>query len=227
MGAMSCLNKNSWTANNQFRYSQPRTTGFSSLSDRPWKEKEGWNANGRLLFNSPDPIVPILGMSSAKVTEWVSRQSLDYVMYFICWVTLRAGILPEVFRIYDSCWSIYSGGGFRAEQTPHSLDREDHQDFVIRCRTYSNSKSSDRIPFPWHPKRRKSTLSSQMASLSLSSSGYSTTSSSCKHPWFEESNPIPTKPDPVLASATEEGKLIPLGRETLVPKLLLSLRSVL
>lgn len=31
------------------------------------------------------------------------------------------------------------------KQTPHSLDREDHQDFVIRCRTYSNSKSSDRI----------------------------------------------------------------------------------
>lgn len=25
------------------------------------------------------------------------------------------------------------------KQTPHSLDREDHQDFVIRCRTYSNS----------------------------------------------------------------------------------------
>ena len=23
------------------------------------------------------------------------------------------------------------------KQTPHSLDREDHQDFVIRCRTYS------------------------------------------------------------------------------------------
>lgn len=34
-----------------------------------------------------DPIVPVLGTSSAKVTEWVSRQSLDYVMYFIRWVT--------------------------------------------------------------------------------------------------------------------------------------------
>nr|YP_009643075.1 Ycf15 protein [Ligustrum gracile]YP_009643095.1 Ycf15 protein [Ligustrum gracile]YP_010125826.1 Ycf15 protein [Ligustrum lucidum]YP_010125846.1 Ycf15 protein [Ligustrum lucidum]YP_010157416.1 Ycf15 protein [Ligustrum quihoui]YP_010157436.1 Ycf15 protein [Ligustrum quihoui]YP_010691421.1 hypothetical protein Ycf15 [Ligustrum sinense]YP_010691440.1 hypothetical protein Ycf15 [Ligustrum sinense]AZL35796.1 Ycf15 protein [Ligustrum lucidum]AZL35812.1 ycf15 protein [Ligustrum lucidum]QBS5225 len=42
------------------------------------------NATRRLLLNSPDPIVPILGTSSAKVTEWVSRQSLDYV---ICWVT--------------------------------------------------------------------------------------------------------------------------------------------
>lgn len=27
--------------------------------------------------------------------------------------------------------------------TPPSLDREGHQDFVIRCRTYSNSNSSD------------------------------------------------------------------------------------
>ena len=31
-----------------------------------------------------------------------------------------------------------------SKRTPHSLDREDHQDFVIRCRTYSNSKISDR-----------------------------------------------------------------------------------
>nr|YP_009633725.1 Ycf15 protein [Chengiodendron marginatum]YP_009633743.1 Ycf15 protein [Chengiodendron marginatum]QBS48642.1 Ycf15 protein [Chengiodendron marginatum]QBS48643.1 Ycf15 protein [Chengiodendron marginatum] len=50
----------------------------------PERRREGWNANRRLLLNSPDPIVPILGTSSAKVTEWVSRQSLDYV---ICWVT--------------------------------------------------------------------------------------------------------------------------------------------
>ena len=40
-----------------------------------------------LFSNSPDPIVPVFGTSSAKVTEWVSRQSLDYVMYFIRWVT--------------------------------------------------------------------------------------------------------------------------------------------
>lgn len=32
-----------------------------------------------------------------------------------------------------------------SKRTPHSLDREDHQDFVTRCRTYSNSKISDRI----------------------------------------------------------------------------------
>uniref|UniRef100_UPI0030029003 hypothetical chloroplast RF15 n=1 Tax=Elaeagnus moorcroftii TaxID=427841 RepID=UPI0030029003 len=28
-----------------------------------------------------------------------------------------------------------------SKRIPHSLDREDHQDFVIRCRTYSNSMS--------------------------------------------------------------------------------------
>jgi len=53
---------------------------LDSLSDRSWKEKEGWNANRRLLLNSPDPIVPILGTSSAKVTGRVSRQSLKRTM---------------------------------------------------------------------------------------------------------------------------------------------------
>ena len=38
-----------------------------------------------------------------------------------------------------------SAGRTILKQTPHSLDREDRQDFVICCRTYSNSKSSDRI----------------------------------------------------------------------------------
>jgi hypothetical protein len=28
-----------------------------------------------LFSNSPDPIVPVFGTSSAKVTEWVSHQS--------------------------------------------------------------------------------------------------------------------------------------------------------
>nr|UIS00531.1 Ycf15 [Lumnitzera racemosa] len=42
--------------------------------------KEGWNANRRLVLNSPDPIVPIFGTSGAKVTEWVSRQSRKRTM---------------------------------------------------------------------------------------------------------------------------------------------------
>ena len=138
---MNCLNKNSWTANNQFRYSRPRSTGFSSLSDRPWKEKEGWNANRRLLLNSPDPIVPILVQCQSR---WMGKSpipGLCNVLYLLGY----GRAFYQRFLIYDSCWSIYSGGGCRAEQTSHSLDREDHQDFVIRCRTYSNSKSSDRI----------------------------------------------------------------------------------
>lgn len=69
---------------------------LNSLSDRPWKEKEGRNANRRLLLNSPDPRVPILGTSGAKVTEWVSRQSLKRIMYCTLSAGLRVGILPGV-----------------------------------------------------------------------------------------------------------------------------------
>nr|GEV50698.1 ribosomal protein S7, chloroplastic [Tanacetum cinerariifolium] len=34
------------------------------------RRRDGWNANRRLLLNSPDPTVPVWGTSSAKVTEW-------------------------------------------------------------------------------------------------------------------------------------------------------------
>lgn len=122
---------------------------LDSLSGRPWKEKEGWNANGRLLLNSPDPIVPILGTSSAKVTEWVSPQSLKRTMYCTLSAGLRVGILPEVsiVSIYPCVIPVEAytrgvgAGRMISKQTPHSLDREDHQDFVIRCRTYSKSMS--------------------------------------------------------------------------------------
>ena len=40
------------------------------------RRKGGMPTDVCLFSNSPDPIVPILGTSSAKVTEWVSRQSL-------------------------------------------------------------------------------------------------------------------------------------------------------
>ncbi|KAL5732790.1 hypothetical protein ACOSP7_032138 [Xanthoceras sorbifolium] len=107
---------------------------YSDIHDQEEEEKEGWNANRRLLLNSPDPIVPILGTSSAKVTE-------------------RAGILPEVYivSIYPCVIPVEAytrgvgAGRTISKRTPPSLDREDHQDFVIRCRTYSNSKISDRI----------------------------------------------------------------------------------
>nr|WEM32258.1 hypothetical chloroplast RF15 [Gladiolus x gandavensis]WEM32266.1 hypothetical chloroplast RF15 [Gladiolus x gandavensis] len=33
-----------------------------------------------LFSNSPDPRVPVLGTSSAKVTEWVSGQSIKRTM---------------------------------------------------------------------------------------------------------------------------------------------------
>lgn len=76
---------------------------------------------------------------------------MDYVMYFIRWVTLRAGILPEVsiLSIYLCVIPVeaYTGrvgvGRTISKGTLHSLEIEDRQDFVIRCRTYSNSKISD------------------------------------------------------------------------------------
>lgn len=78
---------------------------------------------------------------------------MDYVMYFIRWVTLRAGILPEVsiLSIYLCVIPVeaYTGrvgvGRTISKGTLHSLEIEDRQDFVIRCRTYSNSKISDGI----------------------------------------------------------------------------------
>ena len=77
-----------------FRYSRPREEVLDSLSDRPWKEKEGRNANRRLsptdvcLFsNSPDPIH--FGNVQCQ-SHWMGKSPIpktDYVMYFICWVT--------------------------------------------------------------------------------------------------------------------------------------------
>nr|YP_010982672.1 Ycf15 [Ehretia cymosa]YP_010982690.1 Ycf15 [Ehretia cymosa]WOH21918.1 Ycf15 [Ehretia cymosa]WOH21919.1 Ycf15 [Ehretia cymosa] len=51
------------------------------------RRKAGMPTGAIIEFTRPDSIHFFLGTSSAKVTEWVSRQSLDYVMYFICWVT--------------------------------------------------------------------------------------------------------------------------------------------
>lgn len=60
-------------------------------------------------------------------------------------------IFPEVsinLPLYDSCGILSSGDGcraddFKTDSSFSSLDREDRQDFVIRCRTYSNPNSSD------------------------------------------------------------------------------------
>lgn len=118
---------------------------LDSLSGRPWKEKEGWNANRPLLLNSPDPIVPHFWNVQCQ-SHWMGKSPIpktDYVMYFICWVTgghFTRGFYCINLPLFNSCWSIYSGGGCRADDfkaDSHSLDREDRQDFVIRCRTYS------------------------------------------------------------------------------------------
>lgn len=88
-----------------------------------------------------------MGTSGAKVIEWVSRQSLKRTMECTLSAGLRVGILPEVsiVSIYPCVIPVEAytrgvgAGRTLSKRTPHSLDREDHQDFVIRCRTYSNS----------------------------------------------------------------------------------------
>nr|YP_010730500.1 hypothetical protein Ycf15 [Dendrobium capillipes]YP_010730518.1 hypothetical protein Ycf15 [Dendrobium capillipes]WEG23679.1 hypothetical protein Ycf15 [Dendrobium capillipes]WEG23697.1 hypothetical protein Ycf15 [Dendrobium capillipes] len=58
-----------------FRYSRPRGTILFRIGPER-RRKAGMPTDVCLFSNSPDPIVPILRTSSAKVTEWVSRQSL-------------------------------------------------------------------------------------------------------------------------------------------------------
>lgn len=58
----------------------------------------------------------------------------------------------------------YTGAGRTiSKRTPHSLDREDGQDFVICCRTYSNSNSSDS-----YPEDRRNTSYQQILGISIS-----------------------------------------------------------
>ena len=76
------------------------------------------------------------------------------------------GILPEVsiVSIYPCVIPVEAytrgvgAGRTISKQTPHSLDREDHQDFVIRCRTYSKSMSILNIQYYALKRTRTSTL---------------------------------------------------------------------
>nr|YP_009475974.1 hypothetical chloroplast RF15 [Cremastra appendiculata]YP_010403127.1 hypothetical chloroplast RF15 [Cremastra aphylla]YP_010403144.1 hypothetical chloroplast RF15 [Cremastra aphylla]AVM10538.1 hypothetical chloroplast RF15 [Cremastra appendiculata]UQW82818.1 hypothetical chloroplast RF15 [Cremastra aphylla]UQW82835.1 hypothetical chloroplast RF15 [Cremastra aphylla] len=55
--------------------SRPRGTILFRIGPER-RRKAGMPTDVCLFSNSPDPMVPILRTSSAKVTEWVSRQSL-------------------------------------------------------------------------------------------------------------------------------------------------------
>nr|YP_010403442.1 hypothetical chloroplast RF15 [Liparis luteola]YP_010403459.1 hypothetical chloroplast RF15 [Liparis luteola]UQW83133.1 hypothetical chloroplast RF15 [Liparis luteola]UQW83150.1 hypothetical chloroplast RF15 [Liparis luteola] len=55
---------------------QIRGTILFRIGPAERRRKAGMPTDVCLFSNSPDPIVPILRTSSAKVTEWVSRQSL-------------------------------------------------------------------------------------------------------------------------------------------------------
>ena len=84
----------------------------------------------------------------------------DHVMYFICWV--RGGHFTRGFYCINLPVEAYTrgvgAGRTISKRTPHSLDREDHQDFVIRCRTYSNSMSIFDIQYYALKRTRTSTL---------------------------------------------------------------------
>ena len=73
-------------------------------------------------------------------SHWMGKSPIpktDYVMYFICWVT-GGHFTIGWFLLKHMLGGCVQGGRFSIlKQTPHSLDREDDQDFVIRCRTYS------------------------------------------------------------------------------------------
>lgn len=91
-----------------------------SLSDRPWKEKEGWNANRHLVLNSPRFDSTHFGNVQCQ-SHWMGKPPIpktDYAMYFICWVTgghFTRGFYCINLPLCDSCWSIYSEGGCRAD----------------------------------------------------------------------------------------------------------------
>ena len=62
----------------------------------------------------------------------------DYVMYFICWVMGTSGYFTRGFYQSTLVWFLLNhilrgAGRTISKRTLHSLDREDRQDFVIRC----------------------------------------------------------------------------------------------
>lgn len=139
-----------WIA--QTRILEQRTTSsgihdqevLDSLSDRPWKEKEGWNANRRLLLNWPDPIR--FGNVQCQ-SHWMGESPIPG----LCNVLYPLGdgrAFYQRFLIYPCVIPVEAytrrGGAGRtiSKRTLHSLDREDRRDPLPN---YSNSKSSDRI----------------------------------------------------------------------------------
>ncbi|KAK8928354.1 Protein ycf2 [Platanthera zijinensis] len=62
-----------------FRYSRPRGMILFRIGPEI-RRKVGMPTDVCLFSNSPDPIIPIFITYSAKVTEWVSRQSLKRTM---------------------------------------------------------------------------------------------------------------------------------------------------
>ncbi|KAG4162170.1 hypothetical protein ERO13_D01G101865v2, partial [Gossypium hirsutum] len=54
---------------------------------------------------------------------------------------IHGAVRPIQIFTTEKYWILFRIGRTISKRTPHSLDKEDHQDLVIRCRTYSNLMS--------------------------------------------------------------------------------------
>ncbi len=132
-----------WTA--QTRILEQRTTSsdihdqevLDSLSDRPWKEKEGWNANRRLLLNWPDSTrfgnvqcqshwmgkSPIPGLCNVLYPLDDGRAFYQRFLIYPCVIPVEAYTLMSILNIMP----------WRGLEPPRSLAR----DFESRVSTIS------------------------------------------------------------------------------------------
>lgn len=135
MDGMNCLNKNSWTANNQFRYSR-----YWILFRIGRLECQ----QASIILNLPDS--PHFGNVQCQ-SHWMGKSpipGLCNVLYLLGYGRAfyqRFLIYPCVIPVEAYTRGVGAGRTI-LKRTPHSLDREDHQDFAIRCRIYSNWECS-------------------------------------------------------------------------------------
>ncbi|PON84082.1 hypothetical protein TorRG33x02_200920 [Trema orientale] len=118
------------------RSSPPKTPPLARFSDdsstvrrRPSAspEKGGWNANKRLLLNSPDPRVPVLGSSSAKVTEW------DWVLDTDKWDC--PGVILIWYDQEDECYSVqnlHKKAPRNSNSLKRGLERREKCQFLLK-----------------------------------------------------------------------------------------------
>ncbi|KAF4381799.1 hypothetical protein F8388_008975 [Cannabis sativa] len=113
------------------------TTGFA------W-----WAGNARLI-NLSGKLLGAHVAYAGLIVFWARTMNLFEVAHFVPEKPMYEQGLILLPHLATLGWGHFTraytrgvgAGRTISKQTPHSLDREDHQDFVIRCRTYSNSMS--------------------------------------------------------------------------------------